>query len=148
MMDDVVISLHSVHDSGSDDEDCLDFSTDGLYTFEDGVGCLTYMETEVTGLEGTRTTVMVMPQQVVVDRDGLITSRMIFREGEKNSMLYDTPYGNATMSISTRRITHAFDENGGRLEVDFVLDVEHAVVSRNLVQLSVEKIKQGVKPNV
>ena len=141
MMNDVVIFLDSIHDVGSGDEDRIEFTTDGLYTYDEGVGCLTYMESEVTGMEGTRTSVMVMPDQVVVDRDGTITSRMVFREGMKNSLLMNTPYGSATLNIATRHINHSFDENGGSMEIDYVLDVENAVASKNKFRLQVMKQK-------
>ncbi len=125
-----------------EDEDYLDFSTDGLYTYDGEVGCLSYLETEVTGMEGTRTSVIVMPDQVVVDRDGLITSRMIFKEKEKSSFLYNTPYGTATMNINTRRISHSLDEHGGEVEIDYVVDMEHAVITRNKFQLKITEQKQ------
>ena len=139
-MKDVIISINSIHSYGRDEEDKLEFTTDGYYFYEDGTGCLSYMESEVTGMEGTRTSVIVSPQQVVVDRDGLITSRMIFQEGEKNSLLYNTPYGTATMGIDTRKIEQRFDEDGGELEIDYVVDMEHAVVTRNIFQISVKQM--------
>ncbi len=126
-----------------------DFTTDGLYTYDGEVGCLSYLETEVTGMEGTRTSVIVMPDQVVVDRDGLITSRMIFKEREKSSFLYNTPYGTATMNISTRRISHSLDEHGGNVEIDYVVDMEHAVVTRNQFRLNItEQNLMGENSNV
>ena len=137
MMKDVVISIRAIQACGMDDEDLVEFTTDGLYTFDGEVGCLTYMETEVTGLEGTRTSVMVMPDQVVVDRDGLITSRMVFKEGSRDSFLYNTPYGTATMNINTRRIHRQVGEHGGNVEIDYVVDMEHAVVTRNKFQLNI-----------
>ena len=140
-MQDVLISFRSLHDCGTDNEDSIEFTTDGLYSFDGRVSCLTYMESEVTGMEGTRTSVIVMPDKVVLDRDGVITSRMIFQPGQRNSMLYDTPYGTATLSIDTRRITHSFDENGGNMEIDYILGVEHAVVSKNRFSLDVSKQK-------
>ncbi len=143
MMEDVIISLHSVHDCGSPDEDRIEFTTDGMYTFDGEVGCMTYMESEVTGMEGTRTSIIVMPDKVVVDRDGMVTSRMVFQPGLKNSMLYDTPYGTATLSIDTRRIRHSFNKDGGSMELDYVLDMEHTVATRNKFQLSVTKQQQG-----
>lgn len=142
MMNDVVISIRTVHSCDTDEEDYLDFTTDGLYTYDGEVGCLSYLETEVTGMEGTRTSVIVMPDQVVVNRDGMITSRMIFREGEKNSFLYNTPYGTATMNISTRRIFHDLDEHGGQVEIDYVVDMEHTVVTKNKFQLNITEQKQ------
>ena len=105
------------------------------------------METEVTGMEGTRTSVIVRPDEVVIDRDGVISSRMIFREGERNSFLYSTPYGTATLGINTRKIKHSFNENGGRMEVDYVMDMEHDMVSRNRIILKIEEQK-GVYHNV
>ena len=145
MMKDVVISIHSLHGCGGDEEDTIDFTTDGLYSFDGETACLTYLESEVTGMEGTRTSVMVMPDKVVVDRDGGIMSRMIFREGEKNSFLYDTPVGSATLNMNTRGIQHRFDEHGGDMEIDYVLDMEHAFVSRNRFQMTVmEQKRMGV----
>lgn len=145
-MKDVVISMHSVHDYDRADSDTIDFSTDGHY-FKDGdVSCFSYMETEVTGMEGTRTSVIVRPNEVVIDRDGMISSRMIFRQGEKNSFLYSTPYGTATLGISTRRIKHSFDENGGSMEVDYVMDMEHSLVSRNKIFLRIKE-QEGVSNN-
>lgn len=141
-MEDVVISIRSEQYGSPDEQDSVDFVTDGLYMYDDGVGCLSYMESEVTGLEGTRTSVMVMPDKVVVDRDGMITSRMIFQEGLKNSFQYNTPYGMATFSMNTRHITKDFNADGGQLKIDYVVDVEHALVSRNLFKLTVSKQKQ------
>ena len=73
MMKDVVISIRSLTGLG-EEEDSLDFVTDGLYSYDGEVACLTYLESEVTGMEGTRTSLMVLPDKVVVDRDGLVTS--------------------------------------------------------------------------
>lgn len=140
MMKDVVISIFSRNSVG-EDEDSLDFVTDGLYSFDGEIACLTYLESEVTGMEGTRTSVMVMPDKVVVDRDGTITSRMVFQEGMKNSFLYDTPAGSATMHMDTRRILYRFNEHGGELEIDYVLDLEHAFITRNLFRIEVREQK-------
>ena len=141
MLKDVWISINSIQGYDQEDEDSLEFSTDGHYYYDGENGCLTYMESEVTGLEGTRTSVIVMPDQVVVDRDGMITSRMIFREGERDAFQYSTPFGAATMGVDTRRIRHQMTENGGRVEVDYVVNMEHVVASRNRFQITVTEKK-------
>ena len=146
MLKDVWISINSIHSYDQDDEDSLEFSTDGHYYYDGENGCLTYMESDVTGLEGTRTSVIVMPDQVVVDRDGMITSRMIFREGLRDAFQYATPFGSATMGIDTRRISHRMYENGGRVEIDYVVDMEHAVAARNRFQITVTEKKEHVQP--
>ena len=139
MLKDVWISINSIHSYDQEDEDRLEFSTDGHYYFDGENGCLTYMESEVTGLEGTRTSVIVMPDQVVVDRDGLITRRMIFSPGRRSAFQYDTPVGTATMQMDTHSITQRFDERGGDMEIDYVLGLEHAIISRNRFHVNVRE---------
>lgn len=146
MMQDVVIRIYSAQYGDTQGSDCVEFTTDGLYTYDGENACLSYLETEVTGLVGTRTSLMLMPDKVVVDRDGMISSRMVFQEGLKNSFQYGTPYGMATLSIDTRRIEKSFDENGGTLAIDYVVDVEHAIISRNIFNLTV--MRQPPMPTV
>lgn len=142
-MKEVVISIHSVHTLDRDEEDSMDFTTDGLYSYDSGIGMLSYFESEVTGLEGTCTSVLVKPDEIVVDRDGSMKSRMVFREGAKNSFAYNTPYGSATLGVDTRRIKQSFNENGGSMEIDYILNMEHVVVTRNRFQLNVTEIKKN-----
>ena len=138
-LQDVWISFHSVNGYDDEEPDSLDFSTDGQYLFHDNVGCLSYWESEVTGLEGTRTSVTILPDQVVVDRDGTVQSRMIFKEGLKNSFLYETPYGNATMGIDTRKVSHCFDARGGKAEIEYVVDMQHTVFAKNRFTIQVKQ---------
>ena len=84
MLKDVIISLQTVQNcDDAENRSTLDFTTDGHYTYDDNIGCVTYEESEVTGLPGTRTSLFIMPDQVIVDRDGSLTSRMVFKEGEE-----------------------------------------------------------------
>ena len=134
---DVIIELHSVHAYDRDDSESFDFSTDGSYSFEDGVGRLSYWESEVTGLPGTRTSVEISPWGIVVDRSGTVTSRMEFREGMRSVFQYHTPFGFADIGMDTRRLCADFNEHGGQAELDYVLDLEHALSVRNKFHLKV-----------
>lgn len=135
----VVIDVKSVHAYDEEETDSVEFSTDGMYRYENGSARLWYWETEVTGLPGTRTSVEIGPDGVVVDRKGTVTSRMEFREGLKNFIPYETPYGLTAMGMATRSIKAAFDEHGGRMELDYVLDLEHAAAIRNKFHLQVRE---------
>lgn len=136
-MKQAVISINSIHCCEEREEDSVEFTTDGVYSFRDGTGYICYLESEVTGLEGTETRVEIHPDAVVVDRRGSITSRMVFRRGEKNSFQYETPFGMATLGMDTKRIRHSFNEEGGNMEIDYVLNVEHALIERNRLTLNV-----------
>lgn len=139
-LQDVWISIHSVNGCDDEEPDSLEFSTDGQYLYRGGEGRLSYWESEVTGLEGTRTSMTIRPDEIVVDRDGTVKSRMIFKEGSRSSFLYNTPFGQATMGVDTRRIRRSVDERGGQVEIDYVVDMEHAVVARNKFQITIRQL--------
>ena len=139
MLKDVIIDFKSDNLSGVDGEGELEFSTEGYYTYEDEVGCVSYEETDVTGMDGTRTSMFIMPDRIVVDRDGPVTSRMIFKPGEKNEFLYQTPFGRAVMEIDTKSIKHDFGLFGGTAVVDYVVNVEHTVFSKNRFTINVKE---------
>ena len=144
-MSDVIISIKSLQNYGFEDQDSVEFTSDGSYSFEDGVACISYDESIVTGMEGTRTSLIVTPDEVTVNRVGLITSRMSFTSGGKSTFQYGTPYGTANLGIDTREIVHEFDENGGHMELDYVVNMEHAVVTRNKFFINVKQM--GVSKN-
>ena len=85
-MKNVLISIRGLQqvDDG-DDGDAIELLTDGHYGYADGRGKLVYMESELTGLKGTRTTFLVEPTGVVLEREGEITSHMVFEPGKKLS---------------------------------------------------------------
>ncbi len=142
MKKDVVISIRSFHGYGEDDEDSIDFTTDGVYTYDGRTACFTYLESEVTGMEGTQTKVMVMPDKVVVHRNGPVTSRMVFQQGKRDAFLYDTPAGSATMHMNTQNLDTRFNEHGGHMEIDYVLDMEHVFACKNKFRLTVKEQKR------
>ena len=145
-MRDVVISIHSIHGYGSEEQDCIDFTTDGKYSYDGFVGRLSYFESEVTGLPGTKTSMEISQSGVCVDRNGFVTSHMVFREGARDVFQYNTPYGMANMDMNTHKIRHSFNENGGSMEIDYVLDLEHAIVLNNKFQMKVEP-REGERTN-
>ena len=141
---DVWISISNLQNDGQEQENTMVFDTAGSYYFDDGIAVLRYQESELTGMDGTMTSVMVMPNQVVVDRTGILNGRMIFREGMRDSFPYETPYGQMTLGIDTRRIRRNINEHGGDVEIDYNTDLSHAFLAKNRFKISV---KEMGKPN-
>ena len=100
-MKDVIISITGVQNFTQGSDDTVELVTEGKYSYRDGRGELSYMESELTGMQGTRTSFTFGPDEVVLSREGTLTSKMVFREGTKNTFLYDTPFGSATMAITS-----------------------------------------------
>ena len=139
-MPNVVITINTTYVYGPGDEETVEFTSDGVYLFENNVACLSYYETQVTGMEGTKTSVCVMPDCVTVDREGSVNSQMLFKEGLKNSFVYETLYGSVTMEVDTRRIRQNMDETGGELVIDYLVNMNDSTVTRNRFHVSVRKM--------
>ena len=138
-MKDVIISITGVQNYPQGTDDSVELVTEGKYSFRDGRGELSYMASELTGMQGTRTSFTFTPTEVVLSREGTLTSKMIFREGTKNTFLYDTPFGSATMGLDTHRIHSTLGPKGGDMEIDYVVDFDHAVVGRNKFRINVRE---------
>lgn len=145
MTKDVIITMQQLEGS-SYNEEAMRFVTDGTWSYENNIGLLKYAESDVTGMKGTSTSLSILPDRIIVDREGTVNTRMEFKKGVKNTFMYETPYGTADMGLDTKAITHSFDASGGRAEIDYVLDVHHRVFSRNKFIICVEQ--QGDKRNV
>ena len=105
----VIISIKGIQ-SNDGDKDIYELVTDGTYTFSDSACEFTYMESELTGLEGTKTTFKVDNEKVLLTREGSLNSQMMFEKGKKHFFLYETPYGSATMGVKTHKLKTGLGE--------------------------------------
>lgn len=138
-MKNVIISITGIQNFTESEKDAVELVTEGKYSYKNGRGVLSYMESDLTGMKGTKTSFRFSPEEVVLDRSGTLTSRMIFREGLKNTFLYDTPFGSATMGLDTHRISSDLGPRGGSMEIDYIVDLDHAVVGRNKFKINVSE---------
>lgn len=135
-MRDVMITISSTRSLGGG-HDGMELITEGKYAVDgDGVR-FSYMESELTGLEGTRTDFLVTPEEVIMSRRGTVTAQMVFRKGQKQHFAYETPYGTLTMGLDTHKVRHRLDEHGGDMEIEYDIDLDRALVSRNMFRINV-----------
>ncbi len=141
----VLISIEGRQQNPDGEDSRIEFVTDGLFHFENGEGGFSYMESELTGMEGTKTSFTVSPLGVVMTREGSLNSRMIFEQGKKHNFLYETPFGATTMGVNTKSVMVDLDENGGDMEIDYVVDFQHSVVGHNLFKINVREQRDDIR---
>ena len=136
-MKDVMIRILATQsgDDPREQTELAEFSTEGQLDCLDGSGTLTYPESELTGMEGTVTTIAFTPEGAVLTRQGSVTGRMDFSPGERNTFLYETPYGSSTVGMETKRYASTLTERGGTLEIEYVIDFDHAFVALNQMHI-------------
>ena len=135
----VILSIRGqqTFDDNSDPE-VIELVTEGTLTpHEGGNYTVRYQESELTGLEGTQTTIQVGGDSVTILREGQVNSQMVFEEGRRHLTMYNTPYGALSIGVNTRKMKVDLDETGGSIEIDYALEVDHAVAGENLFSIFV-----------
>lgn len=113
--------------------------TEGVLTQINTGILLAYWETELTGMEGTLTTFLIEDQRITLNREGTVSSRMVFEEGRQHTSLYETPFGELSVDIQTSLLRHNISEQGGQMEIHYSIAVEHAVTGRNRFYIRVRR---------
>ena len=142
-MKDVIIRIVATQEGDAPGErtDLAEFTTEGTMTCDGGSGTLTYAESELTVMAGTMTTLAFTPDGAELTRTGNLTGRMVFRPGERNAFLYELPFGTTTVGLETKRYTSTLGEHGGTLEIDYIVDFDHAFVGMNRMHITVTEKK-------
>ena len=142
----VIISIRGVQSLEPGEEDVMELVTQGVLRQEEGEGfSLSYLESELTGLEGTLTTFQIERDRVTLLRVGEVNSQMVFEEGRRHLSMYDTPYGALSVGINTRKMRAELDARGGSIEIDYAIEIDHALAGQNLFRIHVREKGPAIK---
>lgn len=116
-----VISLRSFNDL--DKDDVIEVVTPGeFFVTEDGFKAV-YEETEISGMNGTTTTLTMLNDALLLEREGSTSAKMDFKKGETSISLYNTPYGVLDLQIHTEYLQVDVDENGGDIVAKYSMEL-------------------------
>ena len=145
MEKEVVISIKGMQQYEGALPDAVELVTAGRLA-RDGTGyTLSYQESELTGLEGTLTTIQVDGEQVTLMRVGEFNSQLVFQEGRRHLSVYNTPYGAMSVGVNTRHLLAELSDRGGDIEVDYFIEIDHALAGRNVFRISVKEAEKGLE---
>ena len=145
MEKEVIISIKGMQKYENAEPDTIELVTGGRLERDGESFTLSYQESAVTGMDGTLTTFQIEPERVTLLRVGEYTSQMVFQEGRRHMSMYNTPYGALSVGVSTRRMRSDLRRDGGRIEIHYALEIDHAVAGQNLFQISVREKKPTIQ---
>jgi len=121
----VIISVKGIQTSAKKDTNTLELVTEGRYYKKGNTYYVTYKESEVTGMDGTTTTLKITDGIVTLMRFGSVNTQFIFEKGQKHMSYYDTQYGTFTVGVVTNTVTVDVDDGGGEIRVDYQLEIDN-----------------------
>ncbi len=119
----------------------IDLITEGIMTVTPDGGftdeptytvAISYDETELTGMEGARSTVTYRTSDrglVTMIRSGMVSTAMTFKAHHRAICTYDTPYMPFSIGIHALTVDNRLDTDG-ELKLDYIIEIRGARAER------------------
>ncbi|XZI52563.1 DUF1934 domain-containing protein [Clostridium perfringens] len=114
-----IISICSTQDIGEKEK--IEVVTVGEFSINGDEFIATYDESEISGMEGTKTTLKIKGDKVVLHREGTTSTKMEFQKDNTQVALYNTPYGMLELKTSTKELDLDVNEKGGNISIKYHL---------------------------
>jgi len=103
----------------------IELTTEGQLYEKNNNLYIVYEETELSGMEGTTTTMKIESNnRISINRFGTTRNQLVFEEGERYQTIYNTMYGNIDMEVFTNYLCIDLDANKkGVIEIRYDLNV-------------------------
>ena len=124
-----------------EDGDVIEVVSPGKYIKMDSGYKAVYEETEISGMEGTTTTLIIKDKEVLLEREGTTSTKMLFNEKEPSVSLYNTPYGMMEITINTKKLNVEVNDNGGNIKIDYDMAIAGQEVLTTSLSLNVRANK-------
>lgn len=113
----------------------------GSYSECEGRVELAYDETEVTGMEGSRTAVSFAKENsgiVSMIREGAVSTVLVFEEGKRHHCIYNTPIMPFEVCVHTMKVENALTTEGW-LNLDYIVEIRGAQAERTKFRMEILK---------
>lgn len=136
---------HLLSEAGGEPER-IEFTTDGTLS-DDGKRIeISYEESNLCGMAGSRTTLLfdkAVPELVTMVRTGTHTSSLVFNAADRRQRcMYDTgivpPF---ELCVLTRSIDNSLTYEGGKLALDYIIEMRGVKTEYNNLLMEVRELK-------
>ncbi|MBQ7702830.1 MAG: DUF1934 domain-containing protein [Firmicutes bacterium] len=138
-MRDITIKITGKQLYDGAEEDQMEFITDGRLYQRNGYCYLIYDESEISGMEGLRTTIRFNDKSLRMKRTGKggPQSELYFEEGRRFMSNYETPEGSLGIEVLTTAVRNLVDKEAGkgRLDVEYDISLDGMAEGRNRITI-------------
>lgn len=138
MKKEVIISFVGNQENDGE-KDSVEFITEGSLYKKGADYYVTYKESELTGMEGTTTTLKVRDGKVTMLRFGAQNTQLIFEKGCRHVCCYDTMCGVISVGVWTNDVSVSLNENGGEVYASYNIDVDNSLVGKNDFKMQIRE---------
>ncbi|WDV46026.1 DUF1934 domain-containing protein [Clostridiaceae bacterium M8S5] len=120
------------------EENVIEFVTEGKFYKKKGAYYLVYNESEISGMNGSTTTLKIQDEKIQMKRYGSNKSKLIFEEGKRHESEYATAYGEMTLQVLTSKLNANISDSGvGNISVFYRLNIAEVAESNNALSIEI-----------
>lgn len=131
-MKNIIIDIYSVIDQENEAKQTIEMVSEGEWFEKNGASYIMYMESEISGMAGSKTMLKIEDDVITMTRFGATASKMVFDIKNPMTSFYKTPYGNFEMKIETNHLA---------------VDLKHETLSGELIikyHMSLEQVSNSI----
>lgn len=132
----------------SEEEDQLEFVTEGKFYETDNSVYLLYDESEFSGMEGCTTSLKITGDKVLMQRKGdavPLDTEIEFEKGKRFTGYYNTAFGAVEMEVLTNDVKNNIDRKEGRGTLDIDYHISLRGLSEGRSRLAIEILDRKAK---
>ena len=123
MKEDYLITIHGTMEQDGE-SDSVKLMTRGSFVKRNG-GCVTTVKVEDS-------------HKVSMLRFGPAPSQLVIEKGRRHVCHYETGHGSLSLGVAADEIHSRLSDEGGTVRFSYLLDMDTAAVSRNIVKITVK----------
>ncbi len=137
-MRNVVLKIKGKQTNVEGEENVIELITQGKLYTKNGSYYLVYDETELSGMEGSTTTLKIQEHKISMKRFGNNSSSLIFEKGQRHRAEYITAYGDMSLEVMTDKVDINISETGkGNIDLLYRLNLSKDMESNNHLTIDI-----------
>ncbi len=139
----MILEIKTNIESIDGEKNTIDFVTEASVYQKNHAIFMVYEETELSGMEGSKTMLKLKDKKVFMHRFGSVESKIIFDKENAYTSDYITPHGRFELKVETMNLDYDINEDGtGFISIDYKMVLENISSSENHLRI---RIKNGNK---
>lgn len=119
----------------------MEFVTEGKLYQRNGAVYVVYEESEISGMDGCKTTLRLKDDTVRMKRTGMsgYGSELYFEKGKRFTGVYSTPFGDMSIEVLTSAVSSYInaEEGTGRVDVSYDVSMEGVAEGKNQITIDI-----------
>lgn len=138
-MKDVMIRIKGKQIRRDQDDEEMEFVTEGKLYRRNGTLYLLYDETELSGVPGCQTRLRLRDGEIQMKRfgEGADGTEILFEKGKRYTGFFDTPFGAIEMEVLTNKVdSNISEDGGGNIDIDYDISLKGLAEGRNVLNIT------------